>query len=483
MSQPSVITTQLDGAIGVLPPSSGRLYALVGACSSGTANTPATYARVANLTSALGEGPLVEAAARHIQKTGSPVVVVKTAAATNVGAYGTLASTATGTSVVTVVTGTQPRDDYDFILTFVTGGTRGTAGATYKYSLDGGNNYSAVLALGTDTSVTTAVGNVGLAFGSGTFVAGDTHVVRTTAPRWDDTELLAALNALKASAVSWEMVYVVGDTGATSAGVIETWAQGLATAGKNRNWIANTRLPAAAESEATYLSSLNTAFLSFTTLFGTLCAGADDMISSVSGRNYRRPVAHVVGSQIASVSEEVDVSAINVGALAGVQIRDSAGNVRHHDESVNPGLDDARFTVLRTWDLEPGVFVNNPRIFSSTTSDFQFVQHRRVFNIALDAVQAFLRRRLSLPVRVNPATGFILEAEAREIELGAEAAVGAVLRPKPKASGWSVVLSRTDNILSTGTLTGDLRVVPLAYIKTITLTGGFSNPALAQATA
>jgi hypothetical protein len=61
--------------------------------------------------------------------------------------------------------------------------------------------------------------------------------------------------------------------------------------------------------------------------------------------------------------------------------------------------------------------------------------------------------------------------------------VGAVLRPKPKASGWSVVLSRTDNILSTGTLTGDLRVVPLAYTKTINLTAGFSNPALAQATA
>ena len=54
MSQPSVDITQVDGAVGILPPSSGRLLAVVGVSSTGAINTPATLAGgvTASLTSA-----------------------------------------------------------------------------------------------------------------------------------------------------------------------------------------------------------------------------------------------------------------------------------------------------------------------------------------------------------------------------------------------------------------------------------------------
>lgn len=482
MSQPSVNITQRDGALGVLPSSSGKLLAVLGVSSIGTANTPATHARTPALSAAFGTGPMVEAAARHIQR-GGPVLVIKTAAATNVGAYGTPVDGITGTSDVTFDTDYDPFDDYDFIFTVVTGGTIGVAGITYKYSTDGGLSFSPVTALGTASALVIAAYNIGLEFAAGTLVAGDTISVRCSAPRWDDTELLAALNALKASSVAWDLVHIVGDTSATSAGVIETWCAGLATAGKYRGWFANARLPTAGESEATYLSSLSTDFTSFVTTYGSIGAGAAGIVSSIDGKTRRRPIMHAVASAIQAVSQEIDISAIDTGALSGVSVADALGNPLYHNESLNPGLDGARFVTLRTWDLEPGVFVNNPRLKSSPTSDFTYMQHRRVMNIALEVVDAFMRRRLSKPIRVNAATGFILEADAAEIESGLLAALGSALLAKPKASAVNVSLSRTDNLLSTETLTVDVGVVPLAYPKTINASVGFANPALAAVTA
>jgi hypothetical protein len=125
-----------------------------------------------------------------------------------------------------------------------------------------------------------------------------------------------------------------------------------------------------------------------------------------------------------------------------------------------------------------GVYVNRPRVFSPTGSDFQLLPHRRVLNLAHETVRAYFILRLNKPILVNKTSGFILETEALEIEAGANAQLRAVLLSKPKASDSSFVLSRTDNLLSTRVLTGDLRVVPLAYPETIQISVGFTNPAL-----
>jgi hypothetical protein len=232
------------------------------------------------------------------------------------------------------------------------------------------------------------------------------------------------------------------------------------------------------EDEATYLASLSSAFEEKTTTQGMLCAGATKMTSSVTGRKYRRPASFVLAARSATVSEEIDIADVNLGALTAVSIRDSNGNPDEHDESNDPGLDDARFCVLRTVEGYPGVYCNRPRLFSNDTSDFQLMPHRLVLDIAEDALQAYMMRRLNKPIVVSKDSGFILEEEALEIEAGANAILAAALLAKPKASAASLVLSRTDNLLSTKTLTGEARVVPLAYPETINLTVGYLNPAL-----
>jgi hypothetical protein len=482
MTQPSVTITELDGALGVLPPSAGALFALVGVSSIGTVDQPATYARVKDVVAAFGVGPLVEAAAHYIERYGRPVVLVRAASAVD-GAYGTLDDDGvTGTSVVTTTAATQPLDDYEVLVRIVTGGTIGAAGITYRYSLDGGRTMSPVQALGTATTLAVAGTGVSFSLAAGTLAAGNEWSVRTSAPNWDATTIADALDALRDSAVTWELAHVVGALAATTFDAIDPKFTGMAAVGKYRAWIGSFRMPNEGESEASYLTAFSAAFGSKASVHGMVCAGAAQITSSVSGRAYRRPAVFAIAAREASVSQEINTADVNLGALPGVSVRDSIGNPLHHDESVTPGLDDARACVLRTWDGVQGVYVNRPRLLSAEGSDYQLLPHRRVLNIAHDVLRGFFLRRLNKPVRVDATTGFILEADALEIEAGARAVLRAALLAKPKASAIQFALSRTDNLLSTKTMTGSARVVPLAYPETITLDVGFINPALAVQT-
>lgn len=476
MSQPNVSITELDGAIGVLPPSAGKLFALAGPSTSGPVNTPATYARIPAIVSTFGGGPLVEAAAHYLEAYGRPVVLVRTAASTAGIAGAVNDDGVAGTSVITL-TGT-PIDDHELAFRVVTGGTIGEAGITFQWSLDGGRTWSAVTSLGTSTTFAVPGSGVTINFAAGTLLAADTASARLTAPAWTTAELAAAVDALAASAVSWEILQPIGPLDADAVDSLDLKFAAMQAAGKDRSWIGNARMPAAGESEAAYLAAMQTALGAKATTFGSICAGACKLTSSVTGRKYRRPVSYVYAAREASVSEEINVADINLGPLRGVSIRDANGNPDEHDESLNPGLDDARFTVLRTFEGEPGVYVNRPRLFSSPTSDFQLHPHRRVMNLAHAALRAYFRRRLNSIILVSRETGFILEQEALEIEAGAMATLRDTLLAKPKASGAMFALSRSDNLLSAKTLTGDARVLPLAYPEFITLTVGFMNPAL-----
>jgi len=487
MTQPTVNVTELDGALGILPATAGRLLAVVGVSSSGPIDTPATFARVSDVVASFGVGPLVEAAAYYIEKYGRPVIIVRTGQSV-LGAFpagAVVAFVGTGTSAITVDNiGSAPADDFEFAFKVVTGGTIGVAGITFQWSLDGGRNYSPVTDLGIATSfIFPDSGGVQIDFAAGTLVADDLATFRGDAPNWNGAEIGTALDALFASSVAWENVHIVGALDGTTFDVIDPKFTGGLLVGRYHGWIGHARMPDLAETEAAYLAALAAIFDTKATVHGEICAGAAKTSSSVSGRSYRRPVSFAVGSREGFVSEEIDISDVNLGSLPGVSIRDANGNADEHDESLNPGLDDARFTVLRTWLGVQGVYVNRPRILSAAGSDFDLFTKRRVLNIAHAVLRLYFIRRLNKPILVDATSGFILEREALEIESGARAAMRSVLLAKPKASAVQFTLSRTDNVLSTKTLTGTARVVPLAYPEFIDLEVGFLNPALQVQTA
>lgn len=483
MSLPAVNVTKLDGALGVLPPSSIRPLAIIGPADSGATNTPAGFARTKDIISTFGGGPAVEAACYALEQYGQPIVFMRTAA-TTAGAAGTIDVTGvTGTSVVSVVGSPAPNDTYDIWLKFVTGGTRGADGITYQISLDAGTNYGPVTALGTATSITVSgVGTLAFALAAGTIVAGDLVKLRTTQPTCVAADVTAAFTALKGSALNWELVLLASPVDATVGAALDAGIATLATAGRPRVWIGNTRIPALAESESTYLTAMGVISAAYSTTVGGLCAGSVRVASSIPGRNAIRelPLAYSVAAKECSNRPHVDIAQLDApgGPLPGVQVRDANGNPDRHDEAVNPGLDDLRFTTARTWPGYSGVYVTRPRVFSPEGSDFSIMPHLRVFNRFHETLYRFFVKRLAKPVRVNKATGFILEADALELEKAAESVLRGELLGAPMASGVRVVVSRTDNLLSTKTMNVDARLYPLAYPEFINLSIGFINPAI-----
>jgi len=485
MTQPQVNMTELDGALGILPPSSGALLAVVGTSSKGPVDTPAAYARVSDLVADFGLGPLVEAAAYAITKFGRPVLVVRTGD-TTAGSLTSAVLTGTGTASVSVAGSPAPIDDFQFYIIIVNGGILGTAGITFQWSMDGGRTLSEVTALGTaltfefPDSGDPAVDEVELTFGSApqTLVAGDIITFRSTGPMWTAGEIGTALTALRKCAQLWSIVEIVGAMDATLFAAVETGVSGMPSYGKDRMYIGHARMPNIAESEASYLTAVDTIYSALSTVYGSVSAGSCKLISGVSGRQYRRPPSWWAAPAHAVRSEEINLANVKVGRMDGVIITDSNGNPDDHDESTNPGLDDARFLTLRTWEGRPGVYINRPRILSTPTSDYQLIPHRRIINLAKTIVRSYLEERVNEEILVDSATGYILEEEALEIEAAATAQLRGALLSKPKASAVSFAVSRTDNLLSTKTMNCTCRVVPLAYPEFIEVEIGFENPAL-----
>lgn len=487
MSLPGTTTTELDGALGSMPVKQ-KILCVVGVSSSGTANTPAGYGNKKALAADFGVGPMVEMASRAIDR-GCIALVCRTGATTT-GAMETIDDshvTGTAVSFITHTSSTYPLDDYQVKVVITTGGTTGTAGIVYKVSLDGGRTYGPLTALGTALVIAPSSTGVSFTITTGkTFIAGDYFTVTTTAPAPSASEVTTALTACQNTATQWSVAGLAFPIDGTIFDNVETAFAAMSTAGKPRAWVGGFRIPTDSESESQYKTAFETAFSTKVSSYGSLCAGAVQLVSSlqggyIKGSNFRRPVAFHVAPETAAVDEHINIADVNLGAAVGASLVDANGNNAYHDESINPGLDGDRACTLRTWDGDlQGVYVTRPRIFCSDGSDFTIMPLRRVMNLARIAIRGYLIRRLNRPVQVDKRTGYILEAEAKEIEAGGNAVLKSVLGGAPKASSWSFTVRRDDNLLSTKTMNTETRIVPLAYPETINNTIGFENPALVQ---
>ena len=482
MTTPAVNSNKLDGSLGITPGSAGNLLAIMGPSSTGTEASPIALARVSDVISQFGYGPLTEFACYAIQNYGKPVLLIK-AHATTVGATGSLVTTLwTGSSTPTIDAGSAPNDDYEYGIRIITGGTRGSAGIILQWTLDGGRTWSANVALG--TGITYAIPNSGItiAFGAGLMIAGESVSGVSTAPACTASDLTAALLALRNSTQQWEFVCLANpmDSTNTLGAAMDAFIAGMWTIGKFRWWFSNMALPTSVQTDATYQTSLATYTATYSSTSGSVAAGAARVLSGVTSRgfNYIRPISMPVAPLILSVSEEVRVSEIDGMVLPGVSLTDANGNVaaRCHDEMLYPGLDDARFLSLRTWADESGVWVNRPRMFGSASSDFDMIPKIRIWNLMGTILYSFFKTRLQKPVLADSKTGFILKSFHNELQDSANQVLAAALLKKPKASACAVSVSLTDPLLNTSTpnLTIDARVQPMGYFDFITLNMGFA---------
>lgn len=462
---PQVAITKTDGNTGVVRPSADGVLAIIAPSEKGTVNQPASYARQDLALTDFGKGHLVEAAAYDLTVAGKPVVLIKgqaSVAATN----SAVVHTGAGSSVVTV-SGTT-LDDYEAEIVFVTGGTQGIAGATLKWSLDGGKSYSATVALG--TAVLFAIPGSGLTFNfaAGTFLAGQREQVTTTAARMNNADLVLALEALRTYGAGWDTILVSGlDATATEVATLDTWLAARETEGKYRTAIVNNAMRTAAQTEATYATAQTAVWASASSIRVTVCADGGDLVSPLTGYRQRRPMTWGLAAREMAKDISVDAAYVADGPITGYSIRDDRNNPKYHDEALFPGLDDLRLASFRSFNSRQGAYVNNPLLMSPSGSDYVYRQHARVMNKACELTFEVLTNRLSSRVKRSNTTGYINEEDAQEIEGLVQAKLDQELVNANRVSGARFVLNRTDDLRpnSGATVNCEVQVTALAYIK------------------
>lgn len=479
MTVPRVTIRKQDGNTGVVRPGNEGICAILASSTSGTRNQPTSHNDETLAKTEFGWGPLTDIAAYVMPETQKQVVLVRPDCTTT-GAYSAIVKAGGGTATPAATASTYPYDDFSVVITFVTGGALGSAGITYKVSLDGGKTYGAVTALGTALILTVPNTGISITLGTATqtILAGQTETFTTTRPLATNVDLPDALEALRATSLPFEAVLIDTLADDDTVALVATWLLSLNATGKFPVVFMTVRPMAADEDESDYLDELDALLAESACVDIVLCADEADMVSAFRGISQTRPAAVPVAARSMAVDIGTEPAFVELGPLTGVKISDARGNPRHHNEDKYPGLDDIRLTTLRTIEGFQGVYITNTKLFSASGSDFVFLPHARVMNRAASIAWQVLTRQLSRGVAKNPTPGpdgerYIADAAAKLIESLVQDAIDPAV--KGKVDDLRFRLSRTDDISSNqgAAITCFLESVSLSYIKEFSVTARY----------
>ena len=469
---PDVYVQVQDGALGLLPPPAESIHAKVGVAQSGPVNTIVPVTTLQQVRDVFGRGPLAEALALSLAIGGGPIYAVR-GNASQAGTVTQAGVSKTGSGNVTV-TG-SPNDAYELTVRITRSGDTGSA--TFQYTLDGGDTWSPDVAV--PSSGTYALPDTGLVLNfadgspSPSFAAGDEYRFVTTAPAMTLTDLVAALDALLADPREWAWVHVVGTATPTVAAAVATKMAEAEQSYRFAFAVLEARRPAQNETHAQWMAALASEWQGFADLRVGVVAGYAEVVSPLTGRVHFRSVAWPYVGRLQAIPVHEHPGRVARGPLPGIV-------VLQHDEQMAPGLDQVGFTTVRTIIGRRGFWVTNGRIKTPQGSDFQYVENRRVMDLACRIARDAALRFLNESVRVD-AEGNILEADAQRIERYVQGVLEAGLVNPGHASGVSVTIDRASNILSTRTARITVRVRPLGYLSWIEVDIGFVNPKLVVA--
>lgn len=474
MLLPDVAVEIKDGALGLLPPGTDQVHLKIGVSSQGTKNQLYTFSEVDAVIEALGSGPLVEALATALALSGGPVYAMRADAAT-AGAVGAVAENRAGGSDGTLAVSGTPNDGYEATIRITRSGSVAGNDAAFQYSLDGGDTFSAEIAL--VASYILAGTGLTLEFtdgaGNPTFEEGDAFTFTATTPAMTLADLTAAIDVALADPREWAWLHVVGAaTPAIAAGVASKMQEAQ---GAHRYAFAvlearDVNQDDDSGSVASWRSNLGTEWANFADARISIAAGHQELVSPITGRIHRRSSAWAYNGRLAATGVATHPGQVRLGPVQGIVSL-------IHDEQASPSLDQLGFTTFRTIIGRTGFYVTQGRMKAPEGSDFAFVTERRVLDKACRIARNAALRYLNSSVRVDGA-GNILEQDAQAIEahIGGQLAAGLV--SPGEASAADVQVQRDGNILSTRALGLKVRVRPLGYISYITIDIGFVNPKL-----
>lgn len=483
----NVTETIQDGGLGIIAATVSSLHLILGVASAGTPATLYSFSSVLDIQNQVGAGPGPEAAAFELSYPNSGgTVLFMPLNASVAGLSSSVTPTRVASSNGTVSTATAPNDAYSVIVLIASTGTgQLVSGGNVQItiSLDGGLTTSqATLVPSSGTFVVTGTGiTLTFSVSATTFDFGDKFAFTCQAPFYSSTDVNNACTALGNLNQLWQYGHFVGyPTVGNSAANATASAAIAATIQSNFATFANNGRYARYIMEAppSLDTDLQTAFANFTDTRGRVVVGTEPVNSAISGRKLTRSHAYPDSARWGSVRPSVSAGQFNLGGLPGVV------SLNRDERTATTKMFDSRFGVSLTYIGQAGFFSDVGKTMAPLGSDFTLFMNGRVMDVACTVARSALFQYLNSPVRVNTTgnvgqpggPGSILEQDARGIENFITQQIRAVLGPD--ITDLVVKVNRADNILSTGLLRVQIRVIPFGYIQAISADIGFLNPSL-----
>lgn len=314
----------------------------------------------------------------------------------------------------------------------------------------------------------------------GTIEAGDQFAADGSSPMPDDADIDAALAALQATKMRWDLAVLAtpvstSDEVAALTDRIATWE----SLKRFRPVLVNFRLQAADETAAEYRVAAKALFDGVNRdglLVGYHAGLARSRIDGTA--RYRRPFVWGVAAKAVAAAPGEDLAFVDkgLGLIPDFDILDDNGNAQFHDEDIDPGPDDDRFCTARTVPDYEGTFITNPKTMAEPGTDLLYLQYYRAIAKAVRTVSYSLTGLLSVGLAPDPKTGRLASQEITDLRTN----VLADLNRDVIADGWAVAcdvaVDGSVNFKTSPVIPVEVSVTPYLHAKEFSVTIGLKNP-------
>jgi len=451
----------LNGNLGILPTSSVGTILAVGPCSLGEDGEIYYFGKADAdaLLSELGYGDLTYRLLDFFALGGQKAKAIVIPAEKDIaGGIGDVEYELIGSGGMPVLTPSgSPNGAFQFDIEILSGGDHEEA--TFRYSIDGGQNWSGPIATPA-AGVPVALGYTGafIAFGAGTFVEGDKALFDTIGPSCSLSSILTALNIGKDRKLPFEIAGVFTPTADAAWAALGQWGDDLFAGHKNARIVTEASLPDPDMSGDAYVTGGVSAMNGFAHDRVLVTAGTVRVVD-LYGYTLERGLSGLVCGLIAAspVSQ-------SIGRTLYCKMTPVLSLALELSDAQLQTLDEARYTVPRTHEGLAGFFVNNGNMAADATSDYQSIEVCRVMDNVIRIVRVAALKYVHMEVLV--ANGTADPAGLKALEGGCKDALKTI---KSTFSSAGIVIPEGQDVIATQGVNATISVIPFGYAKAINL--------------
>jgi hypothetical protein len=321
-----------------------------------------------------------------------------------------------------------------------------------------------------------------------TLETGDRIVFKTTAPEPQASDVVAAMQVLKASTyvADFDFIHVVAEADQTFAGTVSeklnslelasTYTLGIMSArdracGMTYDDVTGAAYPG--EKLEDWSFRLDQAFDPFSGERAAVGAGMRRATNPISLWTKRVPVAWTAVNRLLTRPVQEELGRKKAGQVAAkTSITNAANDYVEYNARNDTTLVD-RFVVLRDFEDADGLYFAKGSTMAPSGSDFSLITYIRVMNFATRLFKQVGQEQLGNGLALEttgPRAGKAREVELRRLDREIKTAIESKVSPtKGTASGLSIYASRDDNLLPVvggppPTLNADVVIVPIGYV-------------------